>query len=66
MPNKTQIKAGDTVQAVFAWKEDETPSDKNFFSGKVTRVIRKRGGILYFELEKLANPVPEDRVRLAQ
>jgi hypothetical protein len=63
MKNQTTIKKGDTVTATFAWTENEQPSDKNFFTGKVTRVIRKRGGIVYFELEKLANPVP-DRVQL--
>lgn len=62
---KTQIKKGDIVTAIFAWREDEHPTEKNFFTGKVKNVIRKRSGAVYFELEKLANPVPEDRVSLA-
>jgi hypothetical protein len=65
MANTTTIKKGDTVQVTFAWTENENPTDKNFFSGKVTRVIKKRAGIVYFELEKLAQPVPADRVTLA-
>jgi hypothetical protein len=65
MKNQTTIKKGDTVTATFAWRENEQPTDKNFFTGKVKNVIRKRGGIIYFELEKLSNPVPSDRVQLA-
>lgn len=65
MQDTTKIKVGDTVNVVFAWREDENPSDKNFFTGKVKSIIRKRGGFVYFEFEKLANPVPSDRVTKA-
>ncbi|HEY0051365.1 MAG TPA: hypothetical protein VGB68_18865 [Pyrinomonadaceae bacterium] len=63
--NKTTIRKGDTVTATFAWTENEQPSDKIFFTGKVKNVIRKRGGIIYFELENLSREVPADRVQLA-
>lgn len=65
MQDTTKIKVGDTVNVVFAWREDENPSDKNFFTGKVKSIIRKGRGIVYFEFEKLSNPVPSDRVKLA-
>jgi hypothetical protein len=65
MQDTTKIKVGDTVNAVFAWREDEQPTDKNFFTGKVVSIIRKRPGIVYFELERLQNPVPADRVTKA-
>jgi hypothetical protein len=57
-----QIKVGDTVQATFAWTESEQPTDKNFYTGKVTRIISKGYGIVYFELEKLERQIPADRV----
>ncbi len=65
MQDTTNIKVGDLVNAVFAWREDELPTDENFFTGKVVSIIRKRPGIIYFELEKLNQPVPADRVKLA-
>jgi hypothetical protein len=65
MQNTTKIKVGDTVNVVFAWKEDENPSDKNFFTGKVKSIIRKGRGVVYFEFERLQKPVPSDRVTKA-
>ena len=61
----SQIKVGDTVHATFAWSENEQPTDKHFFTGKLTRVIRISPYIVYFELEKLDRQVPADRVKLA-
>lgn len=66
MQDSTKIKVGDIVHATFAWREDETPTDKNFFTGKVKLIIRKRPNIVYFELENLDNKqIPADRVKLA-
>lgn len=60
----TTIKIGDTVNVVFAWREDENPNEKNFFTGEVKSIIR-RGHSIYFEFEKLPNKVPADRVTKA-
>lgn len=65
MQDTTKIKVGDTVNVVFAWREDENPTEKNFFTGQVKSIIRKKPGIVYFEFEKLPNPVPADRVTKA-
>ncbi len=65
MADKTQIKIGDTVNVVFAWREDEQPSDKNFFTGKVKSIVRRGRGNVYFEFEKLDRIVPADRVAKA-
>lgn len=62
MQDTTKVKVGDQINVVFAWREDETPSEKNFFTGKVVSIIRKRPGIVYFEIEGLKQPVPSDRV----
>lgn len=64
MKKNGHIKVGDTVQATFAWREDEQPSEKNFFTGKVTNIIRKGRGIVYVQLEKLERAMPEDRCKL--
>ena len=60
-----EIKKGDKIHVTFAWTENEQPSDKNFFSGKVLNVIRRAENIVYFEIEGLQNLVPADRAMLA-
>jgi hypothetical protein len=62
MQDSTIIKVGDTVNVVFAWREDENPTDKNFFTGHVKSIIRKGRRVVYFEFERLASPIPADRV----
>jgi len=59
------IKVGDVVNAiVWAWSEDETPTEKHFFTGKVKQLIRKGRGIVYVQIENLPKQVPADRVRV--
>jgi hypothetical protein len=61
----TEIKIGQTVTAIFAWREDEQPTDANFFTGKVLEVIERTKYAIYYKIEGLQNIVPADRVRLA-
>ena len=60
-----QIKVGQTVTAVFAWREDEQPTAKNFFTGKVTEVIERSKHAFYVKISGLNKLVPFDRVEVA-
>jgi len=61
----TEIKKGDTVNVTIAWREDEQPTAKNFFTGKVLEVIQRTKYAIYVRVEGLKNIVPADRVKLA-
>ena len=60
-----QIKVGDEVTAVFAWREDEQPTAKNFFTGKVTQIIERSKYAVYVRLAGVENLIPIDRVQAA-
>ena len=62
---KKQIQVGQTVTAIFAWREDEKPTDANFFTGKVLQVIERTKYAVYVRIEGLKTIVPADRVRVA-
>lgn len=62
---KNQIKAGQVVTAIFAWREDEQPTAKNFFTGKVLQVVERARNCFYLRIQGLDRLVPMDRVRLA-
>lgn len=62
---ENKIKTGQTVTAIFAWREDETPTAKNFFTGKVLEVVERSKYALYVRLEGLDRLMPIDRVKLA-
>ena len=60
-----QFAVGQTVTAIFAWREDEKPTEANFFTGKVLQVIERTKYAIYYRIEGLKNLVPADRVRVA-
>lgn len=64
MKNK-QIKVGDKVTAIFAWREDEHPTESNFFTGKVTQIIERSKYAVYVRIQGLSQMMPIDRVHLA-
>lgn len=68
-PNKQNIETGDRVAVIFAWREDETPTDANFHIGRVTNVFYKEMDncqLLKFEVEGVDYPVSADRVMLIE
>lgn len=62
-----QLKVGDTVQAIVSvWKEDENPTERNFFTGKVTQIIKRSKYAVYVRLQGLNDRIiPIDRVSIA-
>ena len=62
---ENQIKIGQTVTAVFAWSENEQPSAKNFFTGKVLEIVERSRHALYVRIQGLDKLMPIDRVSLS-
>jgi hypothetical protein len=65
MANNQTINAGDQVTVVFPWREDEQPTAKNFFTGKVLQVVERTTHNFYVRVQGLNNLVPMDRVSAA-
>ena len=65
MASKKQITKGQTVTAIFPWREDEQPTAKNFFTGKVREIVERTKYAVYVRIEGLENLVPMDRVSVA-
>lgn len=65
MANKTQkqIEIGQEVVAIFAWREDEKPTDANFFTGKVSQIIERAKNCFYVRIEGLSQIIPIERVQ---
>ena len=59
-----QIEIGQQVTAIFAWSEDEFPTSKNFFTGKVLQIVERAKNCFYVKIEGLSNLVPMDRVSI--
>jgi ribosomal protein L21E len=63
MVNEFEIKTGDFVQVIVnVWTEDEIPTFKNFYEGKVTEVVERSKNAFYVKLENLDRLIPIDRV----
>ena len=63
MENEFEIKTGDFVQVIVnVWTEDEIPTFKNFYEGKVIEVVERAANCLYVRLENLDRLIPIDRV----
>jgi ribosomal protein L21E len=61
--NEFEIKTGDFVQVIVsAWDENENPTFKNFYEGKVTEVVERAAHCFYVRLENLDRLIPIDRV----
>ena len=66
MSNTTQIEVGQTVTATFAWGENEQPTAKNFFTGKVTQIVERSAHAVYVRLQGMNDRlIPIDRVSIA-
>jgi ribosomal protein L21E len=64
--NEIEIKTGDFVQVIVnVWSEDETPTVKNFYEGKVTEIVERAKHCFYVKLEGLDRLIPIDRARTA-
>ena len=65
MTNNQPINEGDKVTVVFPWCEDEQPTAKNFFTGKVLQIVERTKHSFYVRVQGLNNLVPIDRVSAA-
>ncbi len=61
--NQLEIKTGDFVQVIVSvWREDETPTFKNYYEGKITEIVERSKDAFYVKLENLDRLIPIDRV----
>ena len=66
MENEIQINKGDFVQVIInVWNQDEIPTVKNFYEGKVTEVIERAKDRFYLKVSGLNRLIPIDRARTA-
>lgn len=62
---QNQIQVGQTVTATFAWREDELPTDANFYTGKVLQIVERAKNCFYVRISGLNQLMPMDRVQAA-
>ena len=63
MDNNATIEVGNTCQVIIkVWREDELPTFKNYYEGKITEVIERSKNSFYVRLENLDYLIPVDRV----
>lgn len=63
MENEFEIKTGDFVQVIVSvWNENENPTFKNFYEGKITEIVERSKHAFYVRLENLDRLIPIDRV----
>jgi hypothetical protein len=66
MKDNKQIQVGDNVSVIVqVWREDETPTQASFYSGKITEIFERSRHALYVRVKGLDKLIPLDRVRLA-
>lgn len=64
MKKKRKIKIGQKVRAiVWAWREDDLPSEKNFAFGIVAEIINRSKNAVYVRLKGLDRIIPIDRIQ---
>lgn len=64
MKNEFDVKEGDTVQVVVTvWREDENPTHKNFYTGRITEIVERTKHCFYVRIENLDKLIPINRVR---
>ena len=60
-----EIRKGDNVRVIIeVWREDETPSIKNFYEGKITEIVERAQNCFYVKLQGLDRLIPIDRVSI--
>lgn len=61
--NEVEINKGDLVQVIVnVWNENEVPTMKNFYEGKVIEVVERAKHCFYVRLEGLDKLIPIDRI----
>ena len=66
MKNNQEIKTGDRVQVIVSvWNENENPTFKNFYEGKITEIVERAKHCFYVKVENLDRLIPIDRVKIA-
>jgi len=56
MAKKNEVKKGDVV-------DDETPTIRNFYTGKIVEIVERAEHCFYVRIAKLDRLVPIDRVK---
>ncbi len=63
MENQNEIKVGNYCQVIIkVWTENENPTFKNFYEGKITEVVERSKHSWYVKLENLDRLIPVERV----
>ncbi|MCD9186732.1 MAG: hypothetical protein LUM44_09880 [Pyrinomonadaceae bacterium] len=58
-----EIRIGDNVSVIVSvWREDETPTIKNFYNGKITEIVERTKNAIYVKVQGLDKLIPIDRV----
>ena len=61
-----KIKVGNKVQVIVSvWNEDDKPTAKNFYEGKITEIVERAKHCVYVKIENLDRLIPIDRVSIA-
>lgn len=61
-----EIKTGDKVRVIVeVWREDEQPSIRNFYTGKITEIVERTKHCFYVKIQGLDKLIPIDRVTVA-
>jgi ribosomal protein L21E len=61
--NKKEVKKGDKVKVIIeVWRDDETPTIRNFYSGKIVEIIERTEECFYVRIADLDRLVPIDQV----
>lgn len=63
MNKELNIEIGDTCRVIVSvWKEDEQPTYKNFYEGKITEIVERSKDCFYIKMHGLDRIIPIDRV----
>ncbi len=64
MAKKNEVKKGDVVKVIIeVWSDDETPTIRNFYTGKIVEIVERAEHCFYVRIAKLDRLVPIDRVK---
>lgn len=63
MAATANVNVGDFVEVIVkVWTEDENPTIKNFYQGKITEVVERSVNCFYVKIDGLDRLIPVDRV----
>lgn len=63
MREQNEVRKGDTVKVIIeVWRGDETPTIRNFYTGKIVEIVERAEHCFYVRIAKLDRLIPIDRV----